>query len=168
MIGFTVNCQKESGDGGVCSQCAAGVEWALERTDCAFLPCLSNVWVMTRIWSLTSASSSILVWRCSKIRGSTIPELEAMLLGREFTLCWGLTGKAGWSQNLRACSKFLVTKVNLHEVQNSRICFYIRIHAAIAVLIYLWYCIGLLSQALGCLYRGPPSLHAYRLKENGK
>jgi hypothetical protein len=36
---------------------------------------------MARIWSLTSASSSILVCRCSKIRGSTIPELEAILVG---------------------------------------------------------------------------------------
>jgi hypothetical protein len=63
--------------------------------DCPFLPCLSNVWVMARIWSLTSASSSILVWRCSKIRGSIIPELEAMVVGRG-SRCLGSKGQS-WS-----------------------------------------------------------------------
>lgn len=57
---------------------------------------------MARIWSLTSASSSILVWRCSKIRGSIIPELEAMVVGRG-SRCLGSKGQS-WSYHRTSIS----------------------------------------------------------------
>jgi len=98
--GTTVGCQKILATERLGSHCAAGVEWALESTDWVFLPCLSNVWVMARIWSLTSASSSILVWRCSKIRGSTIP--EAMFGG-----VLRRARQAGFSRNGASISPFI-------------------------------------------------------------
>ena len=66
---------------GLSLRCAAGVEWALERTDCAFRPCLSRVCRIVLIASRVSESSSIFVCRSSKIRGSIIPaELRAAMV----------------------------------------------------------------------------------------
>jgi hypothetical protein len=87
------------------------VEWALERMDCPFLPCLSKVWVMARIWSLTSASSSILVWRCSKIRGSIIPALEAIVVGRGSRVSGFERAELELSQNFDLGSRFAAVAV---------------------------------------------------------